>query len=257
MAENIFLVQELIRHYNRKRISHWVIIKIDLKRPWHSWLGFPRINVGSTCLHTPTYTLAINEGTHDFFTGKQRLRQGEPFSPYLFILSFECLSRLITINTVEDFNFHPKYEAIKLTHPAFVNDLMLFSRADEGSIKILMDSMKECETPQAYKLTSWSSISILAVLMNSRRRVFMMFHTFVEGIIHFGIWEFLLWSRAWSLYISPISMISWGIILMDGTLRLFPMRVGLSYSNRSFKELTPLVVYLPHHGHDARSHHSY
>lgn len=157
----IFLVQELIRHYNRKRISPWVIIKIDLKRPLHSWLGFPRINIGSTCLHTPTYTLAINEGTHDFFPGKQGLRQGDHFSPYLFILSFECLSRLITINTAEDFNFHPKCEAVKLTHLAFVNDLMLFNRADEGSIKILMDSMKDFETPQAYKLTSWSSITIL------------------------------------------------------------------------------------------------
>lgn len=156
MAENIFLVHELIQHYGRKRISPRAIIKIDLRKASDSvnWefieemlrgLGFhPRfIKWVMLCIRTPSCTLSINGGTHGFFSGRQGLRQGDPLLPYLFILSLEYLSRLIKLRTASEFNYHPKCEPLKLTHLAFADDLMLFCHADEGSVKILMECMKE------------------------------------------------------------------------------------------------------------------
>lgn len=88
-------------------------------------------------------TLSINGGTHGFFPRKQGLRQGDPLSLYLFIVSLEYLSRLIKLNTDEDFNYHPQCEPLILTHLAFDDILMMFSRGDEASIRVLMDFMKE------------------------------------------------------------------------------------------------------------------
>lgn len=83
-------------------------------------------------------------------------------APYLFILSLEYLSPLIKLNTANDFHYHPKCEPLKLTHLAFADDLMLFSRADEGSIKILMDAMDEFGKTTGLKLNVLKSNIYLA-----------------------------------------------------------------------------------------------
>lgn len=102
MANNIFLAQELIMRYKRKRISSRAIIKIHLRKAFDTieWdfskemlsaLIFPPKLVRwiVVCLRTPAYTLAISEGTHVFFLGKQSLRQGDSLSPTFsyFLLS--------------------------------------------------------------------------------------------------------------------------------------------------------------------------
>ncbi|KAK4400029.1 hypothetical protein Sango_1109000 [Sesamum angolense] len=56
----------------------------------------------------------------------------------------EYFSRLIKRSTTNsDFNFHPKCEKLKITHLLFVDDLMLFSRGDLPSIRILMECLQE------------------------------------------------------------------------------------------------------------------
>lgn len=55
-------------------------------------------------------------------------------------------------NRAKDFNYHPKCEPIKHTHLAFADDLMLFSHADEGSIKIFMDSRRSLGVLRVWRL---------------------------------------------------------------------------------------------------------
>lgn len=97
------------------------------------------MSLNSRTVNNPCYQW----GTHGFFSGQTRLEARRSSLPYLFILSIEYLSCLLKKNTAEGFNYHPKCEAIKLPQLAFADDLMLFSRADEGSVKTLMDPMKE------------------------------------------------------------------------------------------------------------------
>lgn len=86
------------------------------------------------CVPTPTYSISIN-GNHlyGFFNGKRVIRQGNPLSPYLFVISMEYLSRMIK-NSIADpnFNVHPKCSKLGITHLAFVDDLILFSRGDSA-----------------------------------------------------------------------------------------------------------------------------
>ncbi|KAL0342700.1 UNVERIFIED_CONTAM: hypothetical protein Scaly_1932600 [Sesamum calycinum] len=119
IMENIFLAQEMVRQYKRKRIS-------------------PR--------------LALNGSLHGFFAGKKELRQGDPMSPALFLLCIDYFLRLIKRKTIDsDFNFHPKCEKLKITHLLFADDLMVFSRGDLPSVHILMECLQEFRNVSAVK----------------------------------------------------------------------------------------------------------
>ncbi|KAK4382607.1 putative mitochondrial protein [Sesamum angolense] len=125
----------MVRQYSRKRISPRCTINVDLRR--HSTRSHGR--------SSPEYfTVALNGSLHGLFPGKKGLRQGDPMSPALFLLCMEYFSRLIKRSTTNsDFNFHPKCEKLKITHLLFADDLMLFSRGDLPSIRILMECLQE------------------------------------------------------------------------------------------------------------------
>ncbi|KAH6786951.1 hypothetical protein C2S52_006503 [Perilla frutescens var. hirtella] len=159
ITDNIFLAQELIRKYFRTRNAPNCTLKIDLRKAYDtiSWnflrevligLGIPLTVVGwiLECVTTATYSLSINGGLHRFIKGKRGLRQGDPMSPQLFLLCMEYFSRLVELRTKDsDFNYHTRCKKLKITHLAFADDLMLFTRGYYRSVQIMMDTLKEFE----------------------------------------------------------------------------------------------------------------
>jgi len=157
MSENIHLAQEILRGYNRKRISPRCVLKIDLRKAYDSvcWsflhsvlseFGFPIQFVGwvMECVASTSFSVQINGSLCGHFLGKRGLRQGDPLSPFLFVICLEYLSRMLKLRTVDtEFNFHPKCGQLKISHLAFADDLMLMARGDPISVKILMDCLKE------------------------------------------------------------------------------------------------------------------
>lgn len=82
------------------------------------------------CITSPTFSILINGKPNGFFQGKKGLRQGDPLSPYLFIMCMEVLSRLLDAATRNgSFGYHPKCKALGLTHLVFSDDLVIFSDA--------------------------------------------------------------------------------------------------------------------------------
>lgn len=156
MAENILLLQELIRHYGRKRTVPMCLIKIDILKAFDSisWsyledllvgFKFPHkfINWIMECVTTTSYSISINGSLEGYFKGERGLRQGDPISPFLFVLAMEYLSRMLkSLHSHPNFKFHVRCDKHKITHLAFADDLLLFSKGDRDSIKALMDVLE-------------------------------------------------------------------------------------------------------------------
>ena len=65
-------------------------------------------------------------------------------SPFLFAIAMKYLSRLPKgLKEEKAFKYHPKRSKLAITHLCFADDLLLFSRGDLESIKMLQRCFSE------------------------------------------------------------------------------------------------------------------
>ncbi|KAL0322612.1 UNVERIFIED_CONTAM: hypothetical protein Sangu_1880500 [Sesamum angustifolium] len=132
ITDNIFLAQELVRQYTRKRISPQCTINVDLRKAFDS-VSWTFLSQWHSTAHSMGF-LRERKGLD---------REIQCHRAYSF-LCMEYFSRLIKRKTTDsDFNFHPKCEKLKITHLLFADDLMMFSRGDLPSVHILMECLQE------------------------------------------------------------------------------------------------------------------
>ena len=151
IADNIILALELVKSYTRKNISPRSMMNIDLQKAYDSveWsflehvmggLGFPDMFIQwvMKCVKIVNYTIVVNRQSTQRFDASKGLRQGDPMSPFLFAIAMEYLSRLLKgLREEKMFKYHPKCSKLAITHLCFADDLLLFSRGDLESIKML------------------------------------------------------------------------------------------------------------------------
>lgn len=154
--DNIILSHELVKSYGRKGVSPRCMLKIDLQKAYDSleWpfvkylmleLGFPYkfVNWVMACITTASYTFNVNGDLTSPFQAKKGLRQGDPISPYLFVICMEYLNRcLMQLTKNSEFRYHPRCKRLNLMHICFADDLLLFSKGDVGSVTQLFEAFK-------------------------------------------------------------------------------------------------------------------
>jgi hypothetical protein len=140
ISENVMLAQEIVRDYHKNKGDPRCTLKIDLMKAYDSvnWefmmhslhcYGFPEkfLRWIEECITSHRFSICLNGTLVGYFEGRKGLRQGDPLSPYLFVLAMEVLARILVDHTKDGsgFKFHPKCLKLKLTHLCFADEFFL------------------------------------------------------------------------------------------------------------------------------------
>ena len=123
-------------------------------------LGFPDriLKLIMQCISSPVFTFVMNGETFGFVKGKRGLRQGDPLSPLRFTICLEYLSRqLEVIQRHPSFCFHPLCKHVRLVHLCFADDLILFSKGDVRSVKLLCYAFEKFSKASGLKMNKQKS----------------------------------------------------------------------------------------------------
>ena len=95
------------------------------------------------CITTCMHSVKINGAIEGYFKASAGLRQGDPLSPYLFVIAMESLNLCIKRFTDNsNFSYHWRCTDLQLTHLIFTDDLLLFSKGDKDSIELLFKGVQ-------------------------------------------------------------------------------------------------------------------
>lgn len=114
----------------------WSFIKYSLH-----YFNFPVniINLIMDCITTSSISILINGQPSQYFLPSRGIRQGDPLSPYIFIICMEVLCRDIS-KAVEETKWKPvklSRNGPKLSHLLFADDLILFGSATRENASII------------------------------------------------------------------------------------------------------------------------
>lgn len=138
--DGIIIAQEGI-HIVQTNKDPSMLMKLDIKKAydkvdWHflftclEAFGFARqwINLIYEYISTPRMSILVNGSPAGFFNSSRGLRQGDPISPFLFILMAESLGRLLNIAREKS-----SIQEIKITS----GDTILFGHNDVEEAKAI------------------------------------------------------------------------------------------------------------------------
>lgn len=166
LAENVLLATDLVNGYNSQTISPRGMLKVDLRKAFDCvrWdfilaslraLAIPEryIRLIEECLSTASFSVSVNGVSGGFFKSTKGIRQGDPLSPYLFVLAMECLSRLLLSGYDAGYiGYHPRTEDLKISHLMFADDVMVFFDGTANSLHGISECLDD--------FASWSGLHI-------------------------------------------------------------------------------------------------
>ena len=90
---------------------------------WLGWIYW--------CISTTTFSILINGSPFGFFYNSKGLRQGDPLSPYLFVIGTEAFSSLVNKAALGSFLSRHRVRGrgrgeMMISHLLFVDDTLVF-----------------------------------------------------------------------------------------------------------------------------------
>ncbi|KAL0293586.1 UNVERIFIED_CONTAM: hypothetical protein Sangu_3235000 [Sesamum angustifolium] len=198
IADNILLAQELLAGYNQRRLPPRCTLKVDIQKAYDSveWdfllevlrlFNFPPRFVGwiEQCVSTASFSVSINGAIYGFFKGGRGLRQGDPMSPYLFVLVMEIWNSLLRyrVQNAAHFQYHWKCKELGILNLCFADDVLLFCKAHIPSIQVLKDTLNEFAALSGLNVNPEKSQIILSRAVQQERQQIIDCLGFQEGFL--------------------------------------------------------------------------
>ena len=147
ITDNVLVAFEVLHHMKRSKTGQRgeVALKLDISKAYDrvDWnflkqrmrsMGFCRTWISwiMMCVRTVSYEVCFNGSSIGPIIPERGLRQGDPLSPYLFLLCVEGLSDSINIAATNGVINGSKISATApvITHLLFADDSFLFFKAD-------------------------------------------------------------------------------------------------------------------------------
>ena len=134
----------------------WSFIRVVLERmgfcdTWIMWM--------MQCVSTVSYSFLLNNEVVGKVTPQRGIRQGDPLSPYIFILCGEILSGLCKKAQMNGLlpGIKVARNSPKINHMLFADDTMIFTKTDARSCSSLMDILHKYELASGQMINAHKS----------------------------------------------------------------------------------------------------
>lgn len=108
------------------------MIKLDIPFQMVNWI--------MSCVRTMSYSVFVNGKPLPPFKAMKGLRQGDPLSPFLFAMSMEYFTRYLNRSEKrQEFGFHPKCRRTGTIGFLFVDDLLIFCKANLDYVTLVIE----------------------------------------------------------------------------------------------------------------------
>ena len=150
LTENVLLATKIVHGYGYNNVEPSGMLKVDLRKAFDTirWdfviaslraIHIPEDFIGwiSTCISSAMFSISVNGHTGGYFESTQGLRQGDPLSPYLFVIAMEVFFSSGYIR------YHPNTETLGITHLMFADDVMVFFDSGSSSLHGINETLDD------------------------------------------------------------------------------------------------------------------
>ncbi|XP_060195408.1 uncharacterized protein LOC132624680 [Lycium barbarum] len=158
ITENVILAQEIVHNISKNKKKENMIIKLDMEKAYDrvSWvflyavlkkIGFNGnfIDIIKRLVEDAWYSVLINGDRKGFFHSSRGLKQGDPLSPFLFVISAKILSKMLNnlFDNRKYTGFTMAKEGPQINHLAYADDVVIFTSWKKKSLRRVMREEKD------------------------------------------------------------------------------------------------------------------
>ncbi|KAM6558351.1 hypothetical protein CsatA_027590 [Cannabis sativa] len=186
IAESSILTQELVHKIRQKRgVGGLMALKLDMHKAYDKmeWSFLDKVLCANgfndrcrkllmACVTSVSYSVLLNGSPLKKISPQRGLRQGDPISPFLFLLCQEVLSKIIC-KAEERGAIHGikiAHSAPPVSHLMFADDTILFARANEKEAKKLMECISLYENWSGQSCSKPKSSVLFSRNLSSQRK---------------------------------------------------------------------------------------